>query len=457
MKKPVPSILLAILVLAAAFQLPGCKSSDSSTYMGVKVPEIETALNDLMQNFYPRIIDTIHGGYWTNFEYDWKLSKDQDKMLVTQARGLWTASRAAQVFPDNKVYKKAADHGFEFLTRHMWDEKNGGFYQNYFSDSTTKTDPSFKLIYGNSFALYALSEYARINKSDSVLNWVKKAFTWLEENAHDPKLLGYFNMVIPGQQVPPVDSSVSRLIRKINWTGADQKDQNTSIHLMEALTATYLVLPDSLVKARLAEMLMLVRDTMTDADGYLHLYFSRNWKAVSNKDSSKQYILAHPGKDHISFGHNIETAFLLVDASEKLYGKPDEKTLAISKKLLDHTIANGFDKNFMGLFDKGYLFPGETKIVVIDSTKTWWAQAEAWHALALFHKLYPEEKVYVTAFENMWTYIQKDVIDHEYGGWYNSGLDISPKSKTLRKAHAWKSCYHDGRALFQVLSYAREH
>ena len=210
MKKPVPSILLAIFVLAAAFQLPGCKSSDSSTYMGVKVPEIETALNDLMQNFYPRIIDTIHGGYWTNFEYDWTLSKDQDKMLVTQARGLWTASRAAQVFPDNKVYRKAADHGYEFLTQHMWDEQNGGFVQYYFTDSSTKTDPSFKLIYGNSFALYALSEYARINKSDSVLNWVKKTFTWLEENAHDPELLGYFNIVIPGQPVPPADSSASR-------------------------------------------------------------------------------------------------------------------------------------------------------------------------------------------------------------------------------------------------------
>jgi mannobiose 2-epimerase len=305
--------------------------------------------------------------------------------------------------------------------------------------------------------LYALSEYARINKSDSVLNWVKKTFTWLEDNAHDPLHLGYFNIVIPGQPVPPTDLSASRTIRRANWSDADQKDQNTSIHLMEALTTTCLVLPDSLVKARLAEMLMLVRDTMTDPDGYLHLYFSRTWKAVSNKNSSRQIILANLGKDHISFGHNIETAYLLVDASEKLYGKPDEKTLAVAKKLVDHTLANGFDKNNTGVFDKGYLFPGEKTIEIVDSTKTWWAQAEAWHALALFYKLYPQETGYATAFEQMWNYIQKDVIDHQYGGWFNSGLDINPESKTSRKAHAWKSCYHDGRALFQVLSYAKEH
>ena len=457
MKKIILSLLPGIFILTIAIQLPGCKSSQNSSYLGVNVRDIESALNDHLHNFYPRIIDTIHGGYWTNFEYDWTRSKDQDKMLVSQARGLWTASRAAEVFPDNKVYRMAADHGFNFLTKHMWDEKNGGFCQYYFTDSLIKTDPSFKLIYGNSFALYALSEYARINKSDSALNWVKKAFTWLEDNAHDPLNLGYFNIVLPGKPIPPVDSSSAGLIRRINWSGADQKDQNTSIHLMEALTATCLVLPDSLVKARLSEMLTLVRDTMTDPEGYLHLYFSRTWEKVSHRDSSKQFILTHLGKDHVSFGHNIETAYLLVDASEKLFGKPDEKTLSVSKKLLDHTLANGFDKNYMGVFDKGYLFPGERTIEIVDSTKTWWAQAEAWHALALFNKLYPKETLYATAFEHMWNYIQKDVIDHQYGGWYNSGVDISPANKKFRKAHAWKSCYHDGRALFQVLSYAREH
>ncbi len=445
------------VLLISSIAMAGCKSrANAEKYLGVNISEIDTALGDLMQNFYPRIVDTVHGGYWTNFENDWTLSKDQDKMLVTQARGLWTASRAAEEFPDKKVYRMAADHGFAFLTKHMWDEKNGGFVQYYFTDSSVKTDPSFKLIYGNSFALYALSEYAKINKSDSVLNWVKKTFDWLEANAHDSIYSGYFNYVLPGKPIPPVDSSSADLVRKINWSGADQKDQNTSIHLMEALTATCQVLPDSLVKARLAEMLMLVRDTMTNPQGYLHLYFSRTWKKVSHRDSSRQFILAHPGKDHISFGHNIETAYLLVDASEKLYGSPDEKTLAVSKKLLDHTLANGFDKNYMGLFDKGYLFPGENTIEIIDSAKTWWAQAEAWHALALFNRLYPEETGYPKAFENMWNYIRKNVIDHQYGGWYNEGVDINPATKTNRKAHAWKSCYHDGRALFQVLSYARD-
>jgi mannobiose 2-epimerase len=447
---------IGICVFLAALLSFGCKSrQDKAAYLGVKISDMENELTREMKIWYPRIIDTIHGGYWTNFEYDWTRSKDQDKMLVTQARGLWTASRAASFFPDDPVYRRAADHGYQFLINHMWDEKNGGFCQYYYPDSSQTVDPSNKLIYGNSFALYALSEYARINTDPAVLNWVRRTFNWLEQNAHDPIYLGYFNIVLPGHPVPPVDEASRELIKKVNWSAADEKDQNTSIHLLEALTNAYQVLPDSLVKQRLSEMLTLVRDTMVDRDGYLHLYFSRNWKAVINRDSSRHFILQHIGKDHISFGHNIETAFLLTEASENLFGKTDPKTQVVARKLLDHTLRNGFDHDFYGLFDKGYLFPGKP-VEIIDSTKTWWAQVEAWHALALFSNLYPNEKVYPEAFQKMWQYMQKELIDHQYGGLYNSGLDKNPENKTFRKAHAWKGCYHDGRAFFHVVSYARK-
>jgi len=458
MKKSYQFLIMATMVLTMAWGLSGCKSGEhNDMYLGVKVSEITQELQNHLNNWYPRIVDSIHGGYWTNFEYDWTRSQKQEKMLVSQARGLWTASRAVELYPDNHICRKAADHGFEFLTTRMWDSKDGGFCQYYFPDSTQVMDPSYKLIYGNAFALYALAQYARINPDPAVLAWVKKTFDWLEQYAHDPVNLGYFNVVLPGHPTPPTDHGSGDLINRVRWSGADQKDQNTSIHLLEALTTTCQVLPDSLVKARLDEMLTLVRDTITDPGGYLHLYFTRDWKALSNRDSSRSYILQHIGLDHISFGHNIETAYLLADASEKLNGSADTKTLRIAKNLLDHTLANGFDKDYYGLYDKGYIFPGAQTIEIVDSTKTWWAEAEAWHALALFSTYYPGETAYQTAFQNMWKYIRNEIIDPRYGGWYNSGLDKNPENKTFRKAHAWKSCYHDGRALFQVVQYAGSH
>jgi mannobiose 2-epimerase len=308
------------------------------------------------------------------------------------------------------------------------------------------TDASFKLTYGNAFALYALSQYARVNKNPDVLEWVRKSFNWLEEAVHDSVNRGYFSIELTSLSSSDVNVPAG-------WENPLGKDQNTGIHLMEALTAAYLILPDENVKNRLTEMLELVRDSMTTANGYLNLFFDEKWKPFSLKDSSRNYIIKNPWMDHISFGHNIETAYLLVDASKALYGSPDSLTLTVAKRLIDHTIRNGFDSGYYGLLDKGYEFePGQPE--VIDSIKVWWAQAEAWHALALFAELYPDEKGYSHAFSKMWTYINNEVIDREYGGWYNSGLDSDPRTVNDRKVHAWKSCYHDGRALMQVVTYA---
>jgi cellobiose epimerase len=456
MIKPAFLFSTCLLVCSAVYVLTGCKSPDNTTPLkGVNVGEVETELDNLLHTWYPRIVDTIHGGYWTNFEYNWTLSSNQDKMLVTQARGLWTASRAAAVYPDNPVYRKAADHGFQFLTGCMWDAEHGGFYEYYFSDSSQTVDPSFKLTYGNAFALYALAEYATINKDPVVLEWVKRVFYWLENSAHDPVNKGYFNITVP-ENIAEYGLSVQDAIKRAGWGNPDWKDQNTSIHLMEAFTSAYQVLPEELVRTRLAEMLELIRDTMVDKAGYLHLFFSGNWVPVSNKDSSRESVLKFLYFDHISFGHDIETAYLLVDASRALYGNPDPVTLVIAKKLIDHTLNFGFDLDYYGLFDKGYIFPPGDKLEIIDSTKTWWSQAEAWHSLALFSTLFPKEETYQEALPKIWNYIEKELIDHKYGGWYNNGLDKSPGNKTFLKAHQWKSCYHDGRAMFQVLSYAKK-
>ena len=64
---------------------------DQEYFLGIKKSAVEDQLNEVIHNWYPRTIDTVNGGFWTNFEYDWTRSESQPKMLVTQARGLWTA------------------------------------------------------------------------------------------------------------------------------------------------------------------------------------------------------------------------------------------------------------------------------------------------------------------------------------------------------------------------------
>lgn len=447
MSYSIRQISFILFLFLMAIQLNG----QSKTYLGVPVADIERELKNHLELWYPRLVDTINGGYWTNFEYDWKRSEEQTKMLVTQARGLWTAARAASTFPNDPVYKKAADHGFKFLTEKMWDAQNGGFYQ-YFPP--TNSESSYKLIYGNTFALFALAEYAKVNKSPEAMMWVNKVFQWMEQVAHDPKNGGYYNIILPDSIKYSKNTETQTFVNRLGWGKSEWKDQNTSIHILEALTTVYQVLPEPLVKKRLEEMLQLVRDKMVNPEGHLNLYFTSSWQPIIYRDSSREFIIKNLPLDHISFGHDIETGYLLLDASKALYSKYDKKTLRIAKKLVDHSLQYGFEKDYYGLFDRGYRFTKNGAIEIVTRSKAWWAQAEAWHSLALMASIYPKEKRYAEAFQKMWNYMQKELIDHEHGGWYSNGLDENPGDKTTRKAHQWKGAYHDGRALMQVWTYA---
>ena len=103
------------------------------------------------------------------------------------------------------------------------------------------------------------------------------------------------------------------------------KDQNSSIHLLEAFTELYHVWRDKLLRQRLEEMLLLIRDQITDPKGYLTLFLTPEWRPVSFRDSSEAIILQHRNLNHVSFGHDVETAYLMLEASEALGKKEDKK------------------------------------------------------------------------------------------------------------------------------------
>ena len=52
--------------------------------------------------------------------------------------------------------------------------------------------------------------------------------------------------------------------------------------------------------------------------GYLQLFFHNDWTPVSFRDSSKEEREANFRLDHVSFGHDYETAFLMLEASYAL-------------------------------------------------------------------------------------------------------------------------------------------
>ncbi|CCG99978.1 N-acylglucosamine 2-epimerase [Fibrella aestuarina BUZ 2] len=409
--------------------------------------EMERSIRQEMLNkWYPLAVDTVHGGFLSTFTYDFKPTGPQDKMIVTQARHTWTTAKAAERYPSVAHYKANARHGFHFLRDVMWDKEYGGFYT--LVDRAGKVQgPGNKEAYGNAFGLYALSAYYHQSGDTAALALAKKSFGWLEQHSHDPVHKGYF------QHLRRDGTPIKRDATVASTSDLGYKDQNSSIHLLEAFTELYAVWPDPLVRQRLNEMLQLVRDVITSPKGNLVLFFQPDWTPISFRDSSEAVVLKHRYIDHVSFGHDVETAYLMLEASHALGLKNDAKTRAVGKRMVDHALANGWDKQVGGFYDQGYYFKdksggGPSGMTIIDESKNWWLQAEGLNTLLLMADLYPNDPMaYFEKYKRLWTYTQTYLIDHQHGDWYEEGLDKDPQRQTGNKGHIWKAAYHTYRAL----------
>ena len=433
-------LLAVIVIVAVVFQ--SCKKEADSSRLKI-ASEMEKVLkSELLDKWYPQSVDTIYGGFLSTFTFDFKPTGDQDKMIVTQARHTWTNAKASIRFPEVNQYKLNARHGFEFLKNVMWDKTFGGFYQLVDRKGNVKGNDSAKTAYGNAFGIYALAAYYKASKDTAGLNLARKAFLWLEKGSHDPSLKGYF------QHLHRDGTPIKRPAGTPSNADLGYKDQNSSIHLLEAFTELYQVWPDDLLRERLNEMLVLIRDTIVTPKGYLTLFLLPDWTPVSFADSSEEVIMKHHNLNHVSFGHDVETAYLLLEASEVLGLKNDTATMRIAKKMDDHALQNGWDSTVGGFYDEGYYFKGKPGITIIRDTKNWWAQVEGLNSLLLMSELYPSDKMeYFAKFEMLWKYCDTYLIDHEHGDFYSGGLDKEPAMKTALKGHIWKAAYHQYRSL----------
>jgi mannobiose 2-epimerase len=405
--------------------------------------EMENSMvNKLLKQWYPRSIDSANGGFLSTFSYDFKPIGNQDKMIVTQARHVWSNAKAAQLFPDVKYYAAGARHGYLFLKNVLWDKQYGGFYT--YTDkqgNVKKSNFASKEAYGNAFALYAMAAYYQQSGDTSALGLARREFIWLEQHSHDAINKGYFqHMERDGTPIKrPVDVSPNSEL--------GYKDQNTSIHLLEAFMELYQVWPDELLKTRLQEMLTLLTHTIIAPKGYLQLFFQPNWVPVSLKDSSAAAIIKYKSIDHVSFGHDVETAYLMLEASHVLGIKDHTAILQLEKKMVDHALDNGWDNQVGGFYDEGFYYKDKPGIRILADTKNWWAQAEGLNTLLIMSHYFPKDQhQYYNKFLMLWSYVQTFLIDQEHGDWYQGGIDKQPQYKMALKGQIWKGTYHTLRA-----------
>ena len=433
--------------------MPNLKNQlDEFAANNLMLEEMYEALEkNLLQKWYPLAVDRTNGGYFTDITYDFKIDPVQHKMIVTQARHVWTASKAAHML-GNKAYDDAARHGFDFLRNSMWDKKYGGFFQMRDGKGMLSDYLGFmeeKRTYGNAFAIYALAALYELTHDEKVIVFAKEVFDWIERHAFDPILKGYFQFIDPKGN--PFDRDSDYKTKAYDDVELGYKDQNSSIHLLEAYTELYNVWHNDKLREKLYNLLLLIRDVITTPKGYMNLFFKNDWTPVSFRNAPKEIREKNYRLDHVSFGHDYETGFLMLEASYALGLKNDFETLRTAKLMVDHAIANGWDKQNGGFWDAGYYFAGETNCTVIQHTKNWWAQAEGLNVLLIMSKIFPEKTIYREYFLKQWNYIKNYLLDYSNGDWFEGGLDKEPHFKTGPKGHIWKCTYHTGRALMNCI------
>ena len=448
------SVVILITMLSAA-----CGSGSGTNHPSGQASSDQILLADTLEKslfeyiinpWYPRIIDTVNGGYISALENDWTLAgRFQTKALVQQARHVWATAFIYEHYPEKKEFLEYSAHGFRFLRDAMWDREYGGFHA-YCTDDGKPEERSMdeKRIYGQAFAIYGLSQYYRMSQDQEALQLAQKEFRWMEEKPHDPVYGGYFEFI--RRDGTPYGTGENGNHGNRRSPGRGLKDYNSSIHLMEALTELYRIWPDSLVRARLEEMFYLIRDTFVHPDGYLRLYFYPDWRLVtpqSMNDDSEEILRF---TSHFTYGHDVETAYLLLETAHFLGLGEDEQTHKLAKRLVDHSLASGWDNETGGFWDEGLARDG--KIEIINDHKSWWGQIEGLNALLMMHLLYPEDpNDYYGKFLKMWAYIDTYLIDKEHGGWYNNGLDTSPDTPKQMKSHIWKTSYHNTRGMIRCI------
>lgn len=418
----------------AAFLLapPLAFAGDAERYRAL-AEEVEATLErHVLDVWFPASVDTEHGGFRSNLSREWRPLPDSGgKFSVFQGRMTWVAAQVALHDAERREeYLGYTRHGLAYLRDVMWDAEHGGFHWGLGDDGRPSAAyGENKHLYGMSFCVYGAAAAYAATREPTALELAQQAFRWIDERAHDDEYGGYHESLTPeGTPVAP-EGLGARVWGPIPFPPGF-KSMNTHIHLLESLTQLHAVWPDERVRSRLEELLGIVRDRVCVEPGVMHLFFNRDWTPVPDLDS---------------YGHDVETAFLLLEASEALGRQQDPETERMARRLVDHALAFGWDEDLGGFYQEGPTW-GEAH----DRHKEWWVQMEGLNALLLMHERYGAETPrYFEAFEKQWAFIRDRQLDQEHGGVFRM-VDPEGRPAGLDKSSIWKAAYHDGRALRHV-------
>jgi len=377
--------------------------------------------------WYPSTVDTEDGGYRANHDLQGRWKGPANKSIVSQARNLWFYSRLARSQYGTHEHLRAASHGHEFLRGSMWDAEFGGFYWEVDPTGRRPTQ-SFKHVYGQAMALYALSEYAVASGDTSAITLSDQLFRNLEDHAHDPEYGGYHEF-FQRDWGPPSPEDANPLGRHI---APNMKTTNAHVHLLESITRYCGLSEDSVARQRLIELILVMTSaTVHKKLGACRQLFLDNWAPLRGA-----------GHNRVSYGHDVEGIWLLMEAL-KVANQPNPLLLDLYRTVFGYAVRYGFDRRAGGFYTEG-----RPRRAADRREKVWWVQAEALLS-ALHMYVLTRERTYFECFRQTLGWISARQVDWENKEWF---AEVDGGTARGNKAGAWKDPYHNGRAMIECLA-----
>jgi mannobiose 2-epimerase len=403
----------------------------------------EEAYNHLTKELLPfwtsRMKDEVNGGFITHFDEHGNDTGEDEKSLIAQTRCLYTLSSAHRAGYGDGELAELAKHGADFIINKMWDDEFGGFYWMMDRKGNVKIDE--KIIYGHSFAIYSLSEYYLATGDERGIEYARKAFDLIQKYCTDTMYGGYREMFHRDWTLKGPGSA-----------GGDRKTLDVHMHLMEAFTTLYEATGEDVHRRKLLEDIDILNKRINHPEYKTGIpQFYKDWTIapqikfdiIWGWDRFSEDGQKGNATDNTCFGHNAEFAWLLNHALDVMKADKDEY-LELFRIIYDHTVDNGIDKEYGGVFVEGPHSGG-----VYDREKEFWQQAEVLIGMLDGVILLNEEK-YREAYKNVHRFVFDKVINKEVGEWYPL---LTRKGEPIwtHMGHSWKINYHTVRAMVQSI------
>ena len=381
--------------------------------------EISNELTSILNYWSENAVDEKNGGFLGQIDFEETKHPDAEKGAVLHARILWTFAAAFKKTKDQKHYS-LAERTFHYIRSNFYDKEYGGIFWSLHSDGTPKDTKN--QIYALAFVIYGLTEFYGVSQNEEALELAKSLYGKIEKHSFDNENKGYFEAF--NQDWTPIED-----LRLSEKDANEKKTMNTHLHIAEAYANLYKVWKNEALKSTIAQLLETIETHFINPENWhLKLFFDENW-------------IEKP--DVISYGHDIEAAWLLLWCAEVIEDETLIKNYSKYAVEMARVTKDGLDTDG-GLW---YEFDPEKREMIAE--KHWWPQAELWIGMINAWQISGDE-AYFKIFESNWNFVKKNLIDTENGEWiWGINADYSKIEKD--KAGFWKCPYHNSRACLEVI------